>query len=197
MPLPALQKLIDAFNRLPGIGPKMSERLAYHILQAHESETKDLIAAINEVKQSIRLCTRCFSPSEKELCKICSDDSRDHAVICVVEKIEDLMAVERSDYNGTYHILGGVLSPLENQGPSSLKIKELVDRINCSKDIKEIIIATNPNTDGEITATYISNLIKPRKITVTRLGYGLPMGGSLEYADEITLKRSFESRKEV
>ena len=195
--LATLQRLINAFNKLPGVGPKMAERLSYYVLQADSEEISELIRAIENVKHTIVLCKQCFAPTEKELCKICSNEMRDHTTICVVEKIEDLMAIERTKYNGVYHILGGALSPLDGHGPNSLRIKELLNRINGSNDIKEIVIATNPNTDGEVTANYISDLIKPQNIKVTRLGYGLPMGGSLEYADEITLKRSFESRKEV
>ncbi len=195
--LATLQRLINAFNKLPGVGPKMAERLAYYVLQTDSEEISEFTRAIEDVKRTIVLCKQCFAPTEKELCKICSNEMRDHTTICVVEKIEDLMAIERTKYNGVYHILGGALSPLDGHGPNSLRIKELLNRINGSNDIKEIVIATNPNTDGEVTANYISDLIKPKNIKVTRLGYGLPMGGSLEYADEITLKRSFESRKEV
>lgn len=195
--LATLQRLINAFNKLPGVGPKMAERLAYYVLQADSEEISELTRAIEDVKRTVVLCKQCFAPTEKELCKICSNGMRDPTTICVVEKIEDLMAIERTKYNGVYHILGGALSPLDGHGPNSLRIKELLNRINGSNDIKEIVIATNPNTDGEVTSNYISDLIKPKNIKVTRLGYGLPMGGSLEYADEITLKRSFESRKEV
>ena len=195
--LAPLQKLINALNRLPGIGPKMAERLAYHILHAEKEEISELARALEDVKRNIVLCKQCFAPSEKELCRICSDEARDHTTICLVEKIEDLISIERTKYNGVYHILGGVLSPLDGQGPNSLRIKELLNRLNNSNGVREIIIATNPTTEGEITTNYISDLIKPKNITVTRLGYGLPMGGSLEYADEITLKRSFESRKEI
>jgi recombination protein RecR len=193
----ALQKLVDAFNRLPGIGPKMAERLAYHILQSDPGQVAEFVRTIEDVKKNVMLCRNCFSPSEKELCRICSDDARDHTTICVVEKIEDLMAIENTAYNGVYHILGGVLSPLDGYGPSSLRIKELLERLNGSSSVQELIIATNPTTEGEVTSNYISDLLKSKKIKVTRLGYGLPMGGSLEYADEITLKRSFESRKEI
>jgi recombination protein RecR len=195
--LATLQRLTNALNKLPGIGPKMAERLAYYVLQADSEEISGLTRAIEDVKRTVVLCKQCFAPTEKELCKICSNGMRDPTTICVVEKIEDLMAIECTKYNGVYHILGGALSPLDGHGPNSLRIKELLNRINGSNDIKEIVIATNPNTDGEVTANYISDLIKPKNIKVTRLGYGLPMGGSLEYADEITLKRSFESRKEV
>ena len=197
MVLKAMQRLIDALNRLPGVGPKMAERLAYHVLHSGEGEMAELIQAIEEVKTNVTLCRQCFAPSEKELCRICSDNMRDHGTICVVEKVEDLAAIERSQYNGVYHVLGGALSPLEGQGPNNLRFRELLSRINGSGSVKEIIIATNPNTDGEVTANYISEQLKEKNVIITRLGFGLPMGGSLEYADEITLKRSFESRKKV
>jgi len=190
-----LTRLSSAFKKLPGIGPKMSERIAYHILNTDPAEVFELMEALEDVQSSVRLCSKCFAPSENELCEICSNENRDRALLCVVERIEDLVAIERTKkYNGVYHILGGVIAPLDGLGPSNLKIKELLERTG---SIKEVIMATNPTTEGDITANYIADILHSLNVKVTRIGYGLPMGGSLEYADEITLVRSLESRKEI
>jgi len=190
-----LDRLIKAFNSLPGIGPKMAERLAYYIVHTNNEEATELADAIREIKSKIILCKQCFAPSENEICSICYDDRRDHTTICITENIEGLIAIEKTKkYNGIYYILGGSISPLEGITTKDLKLDKLM---NYTNGAKEIIIATNPNTDGDITANYIAKMIRPKNIKVTRLAYGLPMGGSLEYADEITLTRSLESRKEL
>lgn len=191
-----IQKLTAIFHKLPGVGPKMAERLAYHILHLPETGIKELIDSISEVKSSVGFCKMCFMPSEKEICDICSNESRDHTVMCVIENVKDLFAIERTKkFNGIYHILGGSISPLDGITPENLHFNELLSRINGT--IKEIIVATNPTTEGDITANYIKELFGEKQIKVTRIGYGMPLGGSLEYADEITLTHSLQSRKEL
>jgi len=191
-----IQKLINELDKLPEIGPKMAERLTYHILETDNNEINALLNAIIDLKSTIKFCKICFAPSDKDICNICSDETRDHSIICVVEKIEDMLAIEKTKkLNCVYHNLSGCISPLDGIGPENLHIKELLKRID--KNIKEIIIATNATTEGDITANYIKDLLKKTGIKITRIGYGLPMGGELEYADDITILRALESRKEI
>ena len=192
-----LDKLIEQFERLPGIGKKTAGRLAYHILSRSDDEAKAFSDAITEAKQKIRYCKCCQNLSELELCPICTDTDRDRSFICVVEDPRDVMAFERTrEYNGLYHVLHGVISPMDGIGPDGLRIKELMARL-ADSEIKEIIMSTNPTVEGEATASYISRLIRPMGIKVTRLAYGIPVGGDLEYADEITLSRALEGRNEI
>ncbi|MDI6641411.1 MAG: recombination mediator RecR [Elusimicrobiota bacterium] len=191
-----LKKLAELINKLPGIGPKMSERLAYHIFQMNVSEVRELIDAIESVKK-LNLCSECFLPTEDKLCKICSDASRDRTVICVVKNVSSVNAIERTGkFSGVYLVLDKILSPLDGTSPEKARIKKLLERISAG-GIKEVIIATDTDTEGELTANYIAQAIKMDGLKITRLGYGMPVGGSLEYADEITLSRSLEGRKEI
>ena len=193
----SLQKLVEALHRLPGIGPKSAERLAYYILKTNKEEVTDLAEAITLAKESIRYCSVCNNVTDIDPCGICANDSRDHAQICVVEEPFDVIAMEKTrSFKGVYHVLLGVLSPIEGIGPDDLKIKELLERIEKDK-VTEVIIATNPNVEGEATAMYLSRLIKPLGVKVARIAYGLPIGSSLEYADEMTLSKALEGRKEL
>lgn len=195
--VPPLQKLVDQFEKLPGIGHKTAGRLAYHILSRSEAEAKAFAAAIIEAKDKIRYCSCCQNLTDTELCPLCSDSSRDRSVICVVEDPRDVMAFERTrEFSGLYHVLHGAISPLDGVGPDNLHIKELMARLS-GDEVKEIIMATNPTVEGEATASYLSRLIRPMGIKVTRLAYGVPVGGDLEYADEITLSRALEGRNEI
>lgn len=195
--VPPLQKLVDQFEKLPGIGHKTAGRLAYHILSRSQSEAKAFADAIIEAKEKIRYCSCCQNLTDTELCPLCSDSSRDRSVICVVEDPRDVMAFERTrEFNGIYHVLHGAISPLDGIGPDNLHIKELMSRL-AGDEVKEIIMATNPTVEGEATASYLSRLIRPMGIKVTRLAYGIPVGGDLEYADEITLSRALEGRNEI
>ena len=195
--VPPLQKLADQFEKLPGIGHKTAGRLAYHILSRSQSEAKAFADAIIEAKEKIRYCSCCQNLTDTELCPLCSDSSRDRSVICVVEDPRDVMAFERTrEFNGIYHVLHGAISPLDGIGPDNLHIKELMSRL-AGDEVKEIIMATNPTVEGEATASYLSRLIRPMGIKVTRLAYGIPVGGDLEYADEITLSRALEGRNEI
>lgn len=192
-----LEKLVDQFERLPGIGKKTAGRLAYHILSKSEAEAKAFAQAILEAKEKIHYCSCCQNLTDLEICPICSDSSRDKSVICVVEDPKDVLAFERTrEYNGLYHVLHGAISPLDGIGPDNLRIKELMARLSNS-EIKEIIMATNPTVEGEATASYLSRIIRPMGIKITRLAYGIPVGGDLEYADEITLSRALEGRNEI
>lgn len=194
---PAIQKLLDELERLPGIGPKSAQRVAYHILNADRDDAIRLAQAIEEVKDTVRFCSRCFNYSEAELCEICSSVRRDPSVICVVSEPRDIPPIERTGvFSGIYHVLGGALCPMEGIGPDELKIKELMSRL-VDESVEEIVIATNPNVEGETTATYLARLIKPLGIKVTRPASGLPVGGDLEFADEITLGRAMEARREL
>jgi recombination protein RecR len=191
----AIQDLIDELGRLPGIGPKSAQRLAFHILQADAADVNRLAAALQRVKELVRFCATCFNVAEAEECRICRDPRRGIDVICVVEEPKDVVAVEKTgEFRGRYHVLGGAINPLEGVGPDSLRIRELMVRLG-KGDVQEVIIATDPNTEGEATATYLALLIRPMGLTVTRLASGLPVGGDLEYADEITLGRAFEGRR--
>ena len=192
-----LNELINQFSRLPGIGKKTAQRLAFSILEQPQERAKQFADALIEAKQKIHLCKCCQALTDLEICSICSDIQRDKSVICVVEEPKDVLAFERTrEYKGFYHVLHGVISPLDNIGPEELKIKELIKRLS-SGEVKEIIMATNPTVEGEATASYISRLVKPMGIKVTRLAYGIPVGGDLEYADEFTLARALEGRNEI
>jgi recombination protein RecR len=191
----AIQDLIDELGRLPGIGPKSAQRLAFHILQADPADVGRLATALTRVKETVRFCATCFNVAENEQCRICRDPRRTEDVICVVEEPKDVVAIEKTgEFRGRYHVLGGAINPLEGIGPDSLHVRELMIRLG-DGTVKELILATDPNTEGEATATYLALLVKPMGLTVTRLASGLPVGGDLEYADEITLGRAFEGRR--
>lgn len=186
---------IDELGRLPGVGPKSAQRLAFHILEADPEDMERLVAAITTVKERVKFCSVCFNVTEQETCNICRDPRRDPSVICVVEESKDVLAVERTrTFRGRYHVLGGAINPIAGVGPEQLRIRELLTRLNDGA-IQEIIIATDPNLEGEATATYLARMLKTIGITVTRLASGLPVGGDLEYADEVTLGRAFEGRR--
>ena len=192
-----LANLIEHFRALPGIGQKTAVRLAYHVLDMDPAAAKSLAGAILEAKEKIGYCNTCFNLSDRTPCAICSDEKRDHSVICVVEQPQDVAAMERMhEYKGVYHVLHGALSPLEGVGPDDLRIKELLTRLY-DTSVQEIIMATNPNVEGEATAMYLAKLLKPSGIKVTRIAHGLPIGGDLEYADEITLAKAMENRREI
>ena len=190
-----LANLYEQLRRLPGVGSKTAMRLAYHIIDMPEGEVQQLAEALSSAKKSIHYCSQCYNLTDGEKCAICSDPSRDSFTICVVEQPQDIAAMERSHgYNGLYHVLHGVLSPLDGIGPDKLKIRELFQRLQ-RESISEIIIATNSDVEGEATATYLAQLLKPIGITVSRIAHGLPMGGDLEYADEVTLSKALENRR--
>jgi recombination protein RecR len=190
-----VQDLIDELGRLPGVGPKSAQRIAFHLLQADPIDVKRLVSALVEVKDKVRFCSICGNVAQEEQCRICRDERRDRALICVVEEPKDVVAIERTrEFRGRYHVLGGAISPIEGIGPDDLRIRELLARL-ASDDITEIIIATDPNLEGEATATYLARLLRPMGLRVTRLASGLPVGGDLEYADEVTLGRAFEGRR--
>ena len=192
-----LAQLIEHFRALPGVGNKTAVRLAYHILDMDVDKAKALANAIVEAKEKIGYCNTCFNLSDANPCRICASDTRDHSTICVVEQPQDVAAMERMrDYKGVYHVLHGALSPLEGIGPEDIRIKELIQRLY-GADVKEIIMATNPNVEGEATAMYIAKLLKPAGVKVTRIAHGLPIGGDLEYADEITLYKALENRRDM
>ncbi|MGJ9403792.1 recombination mediator RecR [Arthrobacter sp. KK5.5] len=191
----AVQELIDEFGRLPGIGPKSAQRIAFHILEANREDMDRLADAIRAVKDKVKFCSICFNVSEQETCNICRDARRDETILCVVEESKDVMAVERTrSFRGRYHVLGGSINPIAGIGPDQLHIRELLGRLHDDK-IEEVIIATDPNLEGEATATYLARMLKTIGIKVTRLASGLPVGGDLEYADEVTLGRAFEGRR--
>src|SRR5262245_6182176 len=193
----AIQDLIDELGRLPGIGPKSAQRLAFHILQADPADVGRLASALQRVKETVRFCTTCFNVAESEQCRICRDPRRHDEAICVVEEPKDVVAIEKTgEFRGRYHVLGGAINPLEGVGPGNLRIRELMTRLQTG-EVKELILATDPNTEGEATATYLALLVKPMGLRVTRLASGLPVGGDLEYADEITLGRAFEGRRTI
>jgi recombination protein RecR len=193
----AIQDLIDELGRLPGIGPKSAQRIAFHVLSSDPTDVKRLAVALQRVKELVRFCTTCYNVAESEQCRICRDARRTDEVLCVVEEPKDVVAVERTgEFRGRYHVLGGAINPLEGIGPDNLRVRELMARLS-SGTVKELILATDPNTEGEATATYLALLVKPMGLHVTRLASGLPVGGDLEYADEITLGRAFEGRRAV
>ena len=193
----AIQDLIDALGRLPGIGPKSAQRIAFHILQSENETAHALIDVIRTVKERVKFCVQCGNVSEEDECRICRDPRRDPTQICVVEESKDVIAVERTrEFRGKYHVLGGAISPSDGIGPEQLRIRELMTRL-ADSNIVEVILATDPNLEGEATATYLARLIKPMGLKVSRLASGLPVGGDLEYADEVTLGRAFEGRRNV
>ena len=193
----AIQDLIDALGRLPGIGPKSAQRIAFHILQAEAEVAAALVDSIRTVKERVKFCTTCGNVSEEDECRICRDPRRENSSICVVEESKDVIAIERTrEFRGKYHVLGGAISPIDGIGPEQLRIRELMLRLS-DPEIKEVILATDPNLEGEATATYLARMIKPLDIKVSRLASGLPVGGDLEYADEVTLGRAFEGRRNV
>jgi len=190
-----VQDLIDELGRLPGVGPKSAQRIAFYLLQADAVDVNRLVKALVEVKEKVRFCSICGNVAEAEQCRICLDPRRDLTCICVVEEPKDVVAVERTrEFHGRYHVLGGAISPIEGIGPDDLRIKELLTRL-ADAGVTEIIIATDPNLEGEATATYLARLLRPMNLRVTRLASGLPVGGDLEYADEVTLGRAFEGRR--
>ena len=193
----AIQDLIDALGRLPGIGPKSAQRIAFHILQAEPEIAAALVDSIRTVKERVKFCTTCGNVSEEDMCRICRDPRRENTSICVVEESKDVIAIERTrEFRGKYHVLGGAISPIDGIGPEQLRIRELMARLS-DPQIVEVILATDPNLEGEATATYLARMIKPLDIKVSRLASGLPVGGDLEYADEVTLGRAFEGRRNV
>lgn len=192
-----LQRLIEQLERLPSVGHKSAQRLAFHLLNLPDKAAEDFVTAITQAREKIHECTVCCNLTDQEQCAICRTDSRDHSTICVVEDPQDVMAFERTrEYTGLYHVLHGTLSPMGGVGPDQLRIKELLLRA-ANEEVHEIIMATNPTVEGETTAMYLSKLLKPFPIKVTRLAYGIPVGGDLEYADEVTLRRSLEGRNEL
>lgn len=193
----AIQDLIDELGRLPGIGPKSAQRIAFHIIQSERVDISRLADVLRTVKEKVKFCTECGNISEEELCRICRDPRRDPTLICVVEESKDVIAIEKTrEFRGKYHVLGGAISPIDGIGPENLRIRELMVRL-AATEIQEIIIATDPNLEGEATATYLSRLLKPLGMKVSRLASGLPVGGDLEYADEVTLGRAFEGRRTI
>ncbi len=194
---PSIEKLIESFEKLPSIGHKTAVRLAFHMLDLNEEDTQEFINSIVNAKTNLKYCSTCYNISDTDPCPICSNPKRDNSVICVVEDVRDIMAMERThEFKGVYHVLHGTISPMNGIGPEDIKIKELLNRIG-NGDIKEIIIATNPRVEGEATAIYLSKIIKPLGIKVTRIAHGIPVGGDLEYTDEITLSKALEGRREL
>ena len=190
-----MQDLIDELGRLPGVGPKSAQRIAFHLLQSDPADVRRLVTAITEVSEKVRFCSVCGNVTSDEQCRICRDPRRDLTSICVVEESKDVVAIERTrEFRGRYHVLGGAISPIEGVGPDDLRVRELMTRL-ASGEVSEVILATDPNLEGEATATYLARLLKPMGLRVTRLASGLPVGGDLEYADEVTLGRAFEGRR--
>ncbi len=194
---PSIEKLIESFEKLPSIGHKTAVRLAFHMLDLNKEETDEFINSIKEAKEKLKYCSICFNITDIDPCPICSSPKRDQSIICVVEDVRDIMAMERThEYKGVYHVLHGTISPMNGIGPEDIKIKELLTRLQ-NNEIKEVIIATNPRVEGEATSIYLSKLIKPLGIKVTRIAHGIPVGGDLEYTDEITLMKAIEGRREI
>ncbi len=192
-----VQDLIDELGRLPGVGPKSAQRIAFHLLAAEPADVRRLAEVLLDVKAKVRFCSICGNVAESQECRICQDSRRDLTVICVVEESKDVVAVERTrEFRGRYHVLGGAISPIEGIGPEDLRVKELMTRL-ADGTVTELILATDPNLEGEATATYLARLVKPMGLTVSRLASGLPVGGDLEYADEVTLGRAFEGRRSL
>ena len=192
-----VQDLIDELGRLPGVGPKSAQRIAFHILAADPADVQRLAAVLREVKEKVRFCVVCGNVAEEEKCRICQDARRDPAILCVVEEPKDVLAIEKTrEFRGRYHVLGGAISPIDGIGPDDLRIRELLARL-ADGTVTEVILATDPNLEGEATATYLARLISPMEIAVSRLASGLPVGGDLEYADEVTLGRAFEGRRRI
>ena len=194
---PPMQALIDALGRLPGIGPKSAQRIAFHLLKTDRGDVERLASSILEARALVRFCERCFNFSDSDLCRVCRDEDRDATTVCVVEESRDLIAIEKTgQFRGRYHVLLGSINPLEGVGPEHLKIRELLVRIG-AEGIDEVIVCTNPNTEGDVTAMYLARLLKPLGLRVTRIASGLPVGGDLEYADELTLGRALDGRREM
>lgn len=194
---PSIEKLIESFEKLPSIGHKTAVRLAFYMLNTSEQEANDFAESIINAKKNLKLCSVCFNISDNDPCELCSDSKRDKTKICVVEDVKDIIAIEKiHEFKGLYHVLHGVISPMDGIGPDDIKVKELISRL-MSGDVKEVILATNPKVEGEATAMYISKLIKPMGVKVTRLAHGIPVGGDLEYTDEFTLGKAFEGRTEL
>lgn len=192
-----VQDLIDELGRLPGIGPKSAQRIAFHLLQADPADVSRLAKVLTDVQEKVRFCERCGNVAEAELCRVCSDPRREQSALCIVEEPKDVLAIERTrEFRGTYHVLGGAISPMDGVGPEDLRIRELLARL-ADGAIVEVIIATDPNIAGEATATYLARQLRDLDIRVTRLAFGLPVGGDLEYADEVTLGRAFEGRRSL
>ena len=193
----SLQELIDEFNKLPGIGHKSAVRLAFHVMNMPEEKVQKFINAVNRAKTSVHLCSKCQNLTDKDVCDICSSDKRDTHIICVMESPKDVTALEKTkEYNGLYHVLHGAVSPMDGVGPEDIKIKELLERA-ADETVKEVILAISPNVEGDATSMYISKLLKPFGIRVTRIAYGIPVGGDLEYADQVTLAKAIEGRREM
>jgi recombination protein RecR len=194
---PAVARLIEVLQRLPGIGPKTAQRLAFHLLKQPAAAVHDLAEALVDVKARVVHCSNCFNMTDRDPCRICGDPGRDAELLCVVEEANDLVAMERTgEYRGRYHVLLGALSPLDGIGPDELKVRELLARVE-SNHVREVILATNPNVEGDATALYLAKLLRPLGLRVTRIAHGLPVGGDLEYADEVTLSRALEGRREM
>ncbi|MEC9210715.1 MAG: recombination mediator RecR [Actinomycetota bacterium] len=194
---PALQKLIDELGKLPGVGPKSAQRIAFHLIKIPEQDALSLADAIQQAKQKVRFCETCFNMSDEAICEICSDSQRDSSLVCVVEEPRDIVALERTrEYKGLYHVLQGAINPIDGIGPEQLKIRELLERLK-GNTVVEVILCTNPNIEGEATAMYLAKLIEPLGIQVSRIASGLPVGGDLEYADELTLGRALEGRRNI
>ncbi|CAN5551515.1 recombination mediator RecR [soil metagenome] len=192
-----VQDLIDELGRLPGVGPKGAQRIAFHLLDADSVDVKRLAEVLTEVKDKVRFCSTCGNVTEEEQCRVCRDPRRDPSVLCVVEESKDVVAIERTrEYRGRYHVLGGAISPIDGVGPDQLRVRELMSRLSDGA-VTEVILATDPNLEGEATATYLTRMLRPIGLRVTRLASGLPVGGDLEYADEVTLGRAFEGRRNV
>ncbi|MDI6873531.1 recombination mediator RecR [Candidatus Solincola sp.] len=194
---PPLARLVEELSKLPGIGPKTAQRLAFHLLKVPPEEARSLAQAIMEAREKISYCSRCFNFAEGELCEYCADARRDLTLVCVVERPQDIVAVERTgEFRGLYHVLGGAISPIDGIGPEELRIRELLERVR-RDGVREVIIATNPRVEGEATAMYLANLLKPLGVRATRIASGLPVGGDLEYADEVTLGRALKGRHDL
>ena len=194
---PSIEKLIEEFEKLPSIGSKTATRLAFYVLEQSEDEIKEFADAMVDAKKNLKFCSKCFNITDKDPCGICSNSKRDNSVICVVEDVRDVIAMERThEFKGLYHVLHGSISPMNGVGPDDIKIKELIERIR-EENVKEVILATNPRVEGEATAMYISKLVKPFNVKVTRIAHGIPVGGDLEYTDEVTLGRALVGRTEI
>ena len=195
--IPTLEKLIDCFASLPGVGRKSASRFAYHILDMPEEQAMEFSQAIADARRNVHQCPKCHNLTDSETCSVCDDERRDRSVICVVESPRDVNSIERThEYNGLYHVLHGVISPMDGVGPDDIRIRELMQRL-ASGEVNEVVLATNPDVEGEATASYIARLLKPMGVKVTRIAHGVPVGGELEYTDEVTLLRAFQGRREL
>lgn len=194
---PTISKLIDEFAKFPGIGKKTAERLAFYVIQGNNKDVQQFLNSVVEAKKNLKICSKCFNISDTDPCHICTDEKRNQKLICVVEDVKDIIRIEKTnEYNGIYHVLQGTLSPMNGIGPDDIKIKELVVKV-MENQAEEVIIATNPKIEGEATAIYISKLLKDLKVKVTRIAHGIPVGGDIEYVDEVTLLRALEGRREI